>query len=381
MRVVFVTHNYPRHADDVAGSFLHPLARALRERGVDVRVVAPSDRGKSGVSDLDGVPVRRVRYSKPEHETLAYSGAMMSALRTPRGMVSLRSMIGALRSGAQQEVDGSKAAVVHAHWWVPAGMAAPRRTPLVITCHGSDVRLLARGGPLCWVGRRTLARAAVVTTVSAPFAATITECTGIPIAPDAVQPMPVLSVPRPRTTGGGGIVVIGRMTPQKRIGLAIWAYSLLRSQGSRAACTIVGDGPLRSELVALVTDLGLSRDVRFVGAVAPARVPDFLATADCCVMVAQDEGFGLVAVEALMQGVPVVACSDGGGLLDIVNSPDAGTIVAPDPVAIAGAVHAILADRTASSAAHALGTEWKARLAPDTVADRAMAWYAQALRG
>ena len=60
MWVLFLTHNYPRHPGDVAGAFLHPLAVALRKRDVDVRVIAPSDRGEAGDTTLDGVPIRRV---------------------------------------------------------------------------------------------------------------------------------------------------------------------------------------------------------------------------------------------------------------------------------------------------------------------------------
>ena len=66
MRVVFVTHNYPRHAGDVPGAFLHPLATALLARGHDVRVVAPADRGRDARQPLDGVPVRRVHYADPD---------------------------------------------------------------------------------------------------------------------------------------------------------------------------------------------------------------------------------------------------------------------------------------------------------------------------
>ena len=66
MRVVFLTHNYPRHAGDIAGAFLHPLATALRARGIDVRVVAPSDQGKGGEDEVDGVPVVRARYAAPD---------------------------------------------------------------------------------------------------------------------------------------------------------------------------------------------------------------------------------------------------------------------------------------------------------------------------
>ena len=65
MRVVFLTHNFPRWPGDLSGSFLGTLAAALVRRGVEVRVVAPSDEGRGGEDEVDGVRVRRVRYTSP----------------------------------------------------------------------------------------------------------------------------------------------------------------------------------------------------------------------------------------------------------------------------------------------------------------------------
>ncbi len=380
MRVVFVTHNYPRDRADVAGAFLHPLALALRERDVDVRVIAPSDRGQGGDEVLDGVPIKRVRYAAPADETFAYSGTMSESLRSPRGLRALASMISSLGREATAAVGADRRALVHAHWWVPAGVATPARIRSVVTCHGTDVRLLARGGPFQWIGRRVLRRARVVTTVSRPFAETITARTGVVVTPDAIQPMPVLGVERPLSRGGGGIVVIGRLTPQKRVDLAIRAYAALRTRGTHIPLTIVGDGSTMDELVALAGSLGIAGHVRFTGAMAPAEVPAMLATADCCLMTAQEEGLGLVAAEALMQGVPVVVCTDGGGVLDVVPADGAGRVVPPDAFAIAGAIESVLADRAAREAAGVLGATWSARLSPGFVAERAIGWYERALR-
>ena len=55
MRVVFLTHNYPRWPGDLSGSFLATLAAALVRRGIEVRVLAPSDEGKGGEEERDGV--------------------------------------------------------------------------------------------------------------------------------------------------------------------------------------------------------------------------------------------------------------------------------------------------------------------------------------
>ncbi len=379
MRVVFVTHNYPRSAGDVAGAFLHPLALALRERDVDVRVIAPSDRGKGGDDILDGIPVKRVRYAGAEQETFAYSGTMSEAVKSPRGLRALASMIASLRKEARSAVGMSRDTVVHAHWWVPAGVAVPSAVRSVVTCHGTDVRLLAKGGPFQWIGRRVLRRARVVTTVSRPFAEMITARTGVAMPDDTIQPMPVLRIERPLSSGGGGFVVIGRLTPQKRVELAVRAYAVFRDRGTSLPLTIVGDGVAMSSLVELVASLGIRAHVKFSGALAPAAIPAALSTADGLLMTAQEEGLGLVAAEALMQGVPVIACTDGGGVLDIVPSDGGGRVVPPDAFAIAGAMESILSDAGARGAAARLGEAWAAKLSPAVVADRAIGWYQRAL--
>jgi glycosyltransferase involved in cell wall biosynthesis len=91
------------------------------------------------------------------------------------------------------------------------------------------------------------------------------------------------------------------------------------------------------------------------------------------------EGFGLVAAEALMQGVPVIACSDGGGLLDVVPATGAGRIVAPDAESIATAMLDVLADPSSRDAARAEGARWREHLSPEFVAERCLGWYRRAL--
>ena len=80
-----------------------------------------------------------------------------------------------------------------------------------------------------------------------------------------------------------------------------------------------------------------------------------------------------------MTGVPVVACADGGGLLDVVPSAGAGRIASPTPEGLAGAIRVLLDDPTAAPAARALGADWRRRLAPAGVAERFSGWYDEAL--
>jgi glycosyltransferase involved in cell wall biosynthesis len=252
---------------------------------------------------------------------------------------------------------------------------------MVITCHGTDVRLLERNAFIRWLGRRTLRRAAVVTTVSRPWGDTIERLTGVRVPDARVQPMPVLDVVRPVSVGGGGVVVVGRLSEQKRVDLAIAAYADAREHGLTLPLTIVGDGPTRAALRTMVGGLGLAAHVAFAGEVPPAKVPEYFATADCCLMTAESEGLGLTAAEALMQGVPVVACRDGGGVLDVVPASGAGRVASPEAHAISVALRELLADPLARPAAVAAGEQWRNRLSPTYVAEKCLSWYGEALHG
>lgn len=380
MRVVFLTHNFPRWPGDLSGFFLATLAQALVRRGVDVRVLAPSDGGKGGEGEIGGVPVRRVRYAAARRETLAYRGTMQAAIRRPGGWLALAGLWRALRRAAREEM-ARGADLVHAHWWVPAGLAIPPAAPAVLTLHGTDAALLRRSAVARRLGTPVIRRARVVTVVSRELATWVQDATATHVPKDHVQPMPVDASGYPWTTGGGGIVTIARLTRQKRVHLALEALACLVELGRETPLTIVGDGPERAALEALARRLAVARLVTFAGAVPPDRVPEFLARADLMLFPAQGEGFGLAAAEALMAGVPVVACWDGGGVLDVVPERGAGRLTLPAAEALADAALDVLNDPERLAKGRIEGESCRRRLSPDHVAEVCEGWYREALGG
>lgn len=379
MRVVFLTHNYPRYAGDLPGAFLHPLAVALRARGHDVRVVAPSDRGAGGRDELDGVPVRRVRYAGAARETYAYSGRMMEAMRSPGGWLALADLILALKDGVEEELAGApEAGVVHAHWWVPGGLATPDPDRTIVTLHGTDARLLERSRPARVLGRWALRRVRMVSAVSEDIANTVARVTGRPEVKSRVLAMPVAVPERPWTTGGSGAIIVARLTAQKRVDLALRA---LARCPIRIPLTVVGDGPDAEALKAVALRSGLGDQVRWTGALPPDDVVTWLARADVMLFPAVREGLGLSAVEALMTGVPVIACQDGGGVVETVSRWGGGLVVEPTEDAIALALAEAAQSSELSAAARRAGAEWRSALAPARVAERFEGWYREALDG
>ena len=102
-----------------------------------------------------------------------------------------------------------------------------------------------------------------------------------------------------------------------RMGLEnlILAMDRVRRACPEAYLMIGGDGPLRDRLTAMVDQLGLAHHIRFDGFIPEEKLPDYYRTADMFVLPTLDlEGFGLVTLEAMASGVPVLGTPVGGTL-------------------------------------------------------------------
>ena len=206
MRVVFLTHNYPRRPGDPSGAALGTLARALVRRGISVRVVTPSD--ESGPVEVDGIPVNRVRAGQSIRETISGSDSIAAALRSPIGWLALARLRRSLRAAARHEITAG-ADLVHAHGWMPAGLAAPTGTPLVLTVHGTDAPLLKESRIARSLARPLFQRAAVVTTVSARSATWFRPAP----ADSSTTPTSIPCRPTPAATPGLGAGVAWWSSP------------------------------------------------------------------------------------------------------------------------------------------------------------------------
>ena len=118
-------------------------------------------------------------------------------------------------------------------------------------------------------------------------------------------------------TGGPGdaappiLLYCGKLVPVKEPQLLLAAFAALRRGGTPAALVVVGDGPLRGELQAW-TRAHAVPDVHFLGFKNQSELPELYAAADALILPSRRETFGVVVIEALHAGVPVIA-SDGVG--------------------------------------------------------------------
>jgi glycosyltransferase involved in cell wall biosynthesis len=115
---------------------------------------------------------------------------------------------------------------------------------------------------------------------------------------------------------------ISRFAGVKRLDQLIYTFSLIEDQ--QIKLLLVGDGGLRDQLEQQVRDLGIADKVIFAG--YQENTSFFYQQMDLCVIPSKHESFGLVVVEALNEGKPVLVFSDGGGMIDIVQPLNEKTI-------------------------------------------------------
>ena len=136
------------------------------------------------------------------------------------------------------------------------------------------------------------------------------------------------------------LVYVGRLAPEKGLDLLLEAFHELIQDRSDVRLALVGRGPSEEKLRSMAGELGIASKVSFTGAVPHEEVAPYYAAGDLFVFTSQTETQGLVLIEAMAAGRPVVAVQ-APGPADIL-AEGGGVLVEPDPAAFARAVAELL---------------------------------------
>ncbi|MGH7528794.1 MAG: glycosyltransferase [Gemmatimonadales bacterium] len=377
MRILHIVTAFPRGPDDPITPWLVELLRRLRQAGHEVEVFTSSYQG-SGDQVFDGIPVHRFRYFLRRWENLTHEETAPDRMRRsllyrllPLAFVAA-GMVAVWRLCRRRRYD-----VIHVHWPMPLallGWAAQRarRAPVVTTFYGVELRWVKSALKplrrlLVWAARRS-ARVVAISSYTAAELRELVDVSVEVIPYAAAVPAPALpdgGPPAPRArTESPTILFVGRLVERKGVVHLITALARLQAGGARLV--VVGDGPERPRLETRAREAGVAGRVEFSGRVPDAELRRAYAAADVVVLPAvQDargdtEGLGVVLLEAMQYGVPVIA-SRTGGIVDIVVDGETGLLVPPgDAAALARALERVLED---PAYARALGAAGRARLA------------------
>jgi phosphatidyl-myo-inositol alpha-mannosyltransferase len=350
------------------------LAAELRRRGHQVDVLAPAERpvAEDGFVGLGGsVPV-------------PYNGSVARVAFGPRTAARVR------RALARGGYD-----LLHVHeplspsvglLAVTQAAAGPARraAPVVGTFHANLGRSLALSAASP-VLRRAYDRLAGRIAVSASARDTWQRRFGraMAVVPNGCGPE-FFAGPEPLPGFADGretILFVGRLEPRKGLAYLVRAFLRLKPAFPHLRLLVVGRDDKRQQAKAMaMVPPRLRPDLSFVGAVPQADLPSWYASADVlCAPSLGGESFGMVLVEAMAVGLPVV-CSDIGGYRDVVGDGRDGLLVPPrDPEALATALGGLLDNPARRAAMGEAARSTAARYAWEVVAGEVLEVYEQAL--
>ncbi|SDW43916.1 glycosyltransferase family 4 protein [Marinobacter mobilis] len=316
-RLLVVSSTYPRWLGDSEPGFVHELSKRL-VKDYEVFVLSPHAEGAKKKELLDGVNVIRFKYAPERFETLAYNGGIVSNLKASRiKFLLVPAFLVAQLFALWRLVRVNNIDIVHAHWLLPQGIVVailsviwPRFPPFFLTSHGTD--LMAFRGSIFRRLKRWMINRSVSYTVVSSMLRGEAKALGVEDQKTAVVPMGVDlesgftpgSCPQ---AGQYELLFVGRLVKGKGLEELISIMPALLGEFPGASLTIVGAGPEAVPLGRLVDSLGVRDQVSFEGAKPATKMPDYYRRA--CLFVAPfqpSEGLGLVTIEALGCGCPVV---------------------------------------------------------------------------
>ncbi|HEX6573704.1 MAG TPA: glycosyltransferase family 4 protein [Gemmatimonadaceae bacterium] len=344
MKVLFIVTAYPRHEGDIITPWMGETIARLRDAGTHVEVLAPSYEG-GGATEIDGIRVHRFRYAPAALETLTHDMPAVERIRRSPAYASLLpSYIAAGSAAAKKIATEGNFDVVHAFWPIPhgiLGVAARDASNAALVSTFFSAELMWRGAlrtAFAPVLRRIIRRSDVVTVISSYTGQRLNEYVAgvdtvtIPFGAAAKNQGAI--APSNRRPGDPfELLFVGRLVKRKGVDVLLNAAKLLQSD-SRLHVRIVGGGPDLETLKGIANELGVNDKVTFDGVVSSSRIDELFRSCDALVLPAvvtetgDTEGLGVVLIEAMGYGKPVIA-SAAGGIVDIVKDGDTGLLVPP----------------------------------------------------
>jgi len=364
MKVCIVTWEFPPRIVGGIARHCEGLSKALAKLGLEMHVVTLDFPGSPDYEEVDNVKVYRARIEIGHPNFITW--AMLFNHFLEKRIADVNEQVG---------FD-----LIHIHDWLtaPAGIASKHflKKPLVTTVHSTEHGRSGLQSPDSYTidgwewwatyeaGRVIVTSNSMKNEVCGHFHLPWEKVKIIPNGIDASRFH--VKVDRPSVRGRYGVgsneklvLYVGRLVPQKGVEHLIRAVPLIAQRHPNAKFVIAGDGWLRDHLERLARSTGYGWKIRFVGFVPDSEMLALMSSADVLVIPSIYEPFGIVALEGMAAGVPVVA-SKVGGLAELIEHDKTGVHVYPGkPESIAWGV-----DHVLSNPEHA---SWMAREALEKV--------------
>lgn len=355
---VLLTNHFPLEGSG-SGIYTQNVARELTEKGHEALVITPAHEQQNGfpfevitiLFSPDDVPVgdsERLPYNFPCFTTHPLSTTTYADLSAGQR----QTYVDAFSTATIEAVADWKPDVIHAqHLWVTGYAAYKSGVPYVATAHGTDLMGMRKYEAWRDIALEGASHAFAIIAISKQVAEDTLSLYGVPLErirlimngfDEAifhvmlVEQAQVLSEFDIQGDFDPIISFVGKLTDFKGVDVLLDAASIYEKTLRNPLTLIVGDGQLREALEKQTKNLGL-KGVHFLGHQLQQDVAKIFNLADVSIVPSRVEPFGLVAVEALACGTPVVATNEGG-LPDFVNEHVGVLVDVNDAQALAAAI-------------------------------------------
>ena len=376
-KVLVIGSVYPRFHEDAEVPWLRASIAHLKKAGLDIQVLAPAYKGLKS-HEIDGVKVNRFRYAPASWEFLTHEEGAPSKMANKPWLQLLA--IPYIISGFFKCIKicrKFKPDIIHAHWpfphaYIALGAAKLFKIPLVLNFHGAELLLIRKKKWVKPLLKFAIGQAQAVFANSSftaskikalrnvnvewsPYGTTL-EGGSLPLVsasasttPSSGEVSPQRPSPHP-VQGKFKILFVGRHIERKGIRYLIEAAKYLPRD--QFEIRIVGVGDLTDELKKLASESATpdSADIIFTGKLSPEALANEYKSANVFTLPAivdskgDTEGLGVVLIEAMELGLPIVA-SNVGGIPDVVIDGETGILVPEkDPEALASAYKRLAAE-------------------------------------
>lgn len=352
-KILVIGSVYPRFHEDAEVPWLRTSIAHLKKAGLDIQVLAPAYKGLKS-HEIDGVKVNRFRYAPAKWEFLTHEEGAPSKMANKPWLQLLA--IPYIISGFFKCIKicrKFKPDIIHAHWpfphaYIALGAAKLFKIPLVLNFHGAELLLIRKKKWVKPLLKFAIKQAQAVFANSSFTAGKIKALRNVDVewspygttlekGVRSVKPHPV--------NGKFKILFVGRHIERKGICYLIEAAKYLPRD--LFEIRIVGVGDLTEQLHVIANDVKQSNpdsaEIIFTGKLSPEALANEYKTANVFTLPAivdskgDTEGLGVVLIEAMELGLPVVA-SNVGGIPDVVVDGVSGILVPEkDPKALADA--------------------------------------------
>lgn len=367
MKVLMPNH-FPLQGSG-SGIYALNVAKELVRMGHEVLVIVPEH--EEIPADRYSFPVEVILFDNGQNSTLAEADFNFPCFTThPRSVQTFYDLtdqqmahyINLWRQHIGQAVQSFQADVVHAHHvWVTPFVASEIGLPNIISVHGTDLMGFRKGPRFRDIALSAAHGADGLIAISRQVAADAIETYQVPhkkvhliwngfddnifkVLPEVTKTSVLVEYGIENDGSRPIVSFVGKFTDFKGIDVLLHAAAIYERKIPGVQTVLVGHGQLWDQMHLLRQELGL-KQVYFLGHQPQHAVSKIYNAADVSVVPSRVEPFGLVAVEALACGTPVVATNEGG-LPDFINEQVGALVPVDDHQALADAIIAEISNDT-----------------------------------